>query len=32
MTQITKKRLSESLILSESNDFVNQLPEKIYIA
>ena len=25
-----KKRLSESLILSESNDFVNQLPEKIY--
>lgn len=25
-----KKRLSESLILSESNDFVNQLPDKIY--
>lgn len=25
-----KKRLSESLILSESNEFVNQLPEKIH--
>ena len=25
-----KKRLSESLILSESNDFVSQLPEKIH--
>jgi len=25
-----KKKLNESLILSESNDFVNQLPNKIY--